>query len=113
MLSITRNAHYECYTNRDVPCKDFCVDILSLPSFEMGLSAVETAVACVSSYSVKEDDLFGGKECIVTDNCACLCTRTGAVSAQESVCQSQQWIFYVIHDNTKETWPYYYKSNCF
>jgi len=46
---------------QDVPCKDFCVDILSLSSFEMGLAAVVTAVACVSSFFVKEDDLFEGK----------------------------------------------------
>jgi len=61
MLSITPNAHYECYTSRDVPCKDFCVDILSLFSFEMGLSVVETAMACVSSFFVKKGDLFEGK----------------------------------------------------
>lgn len=60
MLSITPNSHYECYTSRDVPCKDFYVDILSL-SFEMGLSAVETAMTCVSSFFVKDDDLFEGK----------------------------------------------------
>lgn len=51
--------HYDCYTSRDVPCKH--VDILSLSSIEMGLSAVETAMACVSSFFVKEDTVFGGK----------------------------------------------------
>lgn len=62
MLSITHNAHYECYTNKDVPCKDFCVDILSLSLFEMGLSAVETAMARVLSFFVKEADLLEGKK---------------------------------------------------